>query len=171
MLLVLSKMDVLSPWVATPTTVALPHSPWRLLVKKKRLTLMAMTAGLACDIMIGSGCVDMIRSCYVGLEIFGFAPMFRQKIENGEIKMIEETETTIAAGLRANLGGLAFLPARCLLGTDFLKIRPDIRIVTCPYTGERLPALPAIKPDVALIHALVADEQGNAVLGENLSVD
>lgn len=139
--------------------------------EKRNLTLVSMTAGLPCDMMIGAGCVEVIRSCYMGLEIFGLAPMFRQKVENGEIKTIEETETTIAVGLRANLAGLAFLPARCLLGTDLLKIRSDIRMVTCPYTGELLPALPAIKPDVALIHSLAADEQGNAVLGGNLSVD
>jgi glutaconate CoA-transferase subunit A len=139
--------------------------------KKRHLTLFTMTSGLESDLMIGTGCVDVVRSCYVGLEIFGMAPMFRKKAENGEIQIIEETETSVAAGLRATLGGLTFLPARVLLGTDVLKVRSDIRMVTCPYTGEQLPALPAIKPDVALIHALASDEQGNAVLGGNLSVD
>lgn len=121
--------------------------------------------------MIGAGCVDVIRSSYVGLEIFGMAPMFRKKAESGEIRIIEETETTLVAGLKATLSKLTFLPARCLLGTDLLSLRSDIRTVTCPYTGEQLPALPAIKPDVALIHALAADEQGNAILGGNLALD
>jgi glutaconate CoA-transferase, subunit A len=139
--------------------------------RKRHLVLLAMSAGLESDIMIGAGCADVVRTCYSGLEIFGLTPMFRRKVEAGELRMVEETETTLAAGLRATLGTLAFLPARCLSGTDLLKVRPDIRKVTCPYTGEQLPALPAIKPDVALIHSLAADEQGNAILGGNRAID
>lgn len=138
---------------------------------KSNLTLLSMTAGLACDMMIGAGCVSKVRSSYGGLEIFGFAPMFRRAIEAGNIQMVEETEMTIAAGLRATLAQLPFLPSRVLQGTDLLKIRPDIKTVVCPYTGEKLSALPAIRPDVALIHALAADEKGNMVLGGNLSID
>ena len=138
---------------------------------KKHLSLFAMTAGLESDLIVGAGCADVVRSGYAGLEIFGMAPMFRKKVEEGEIRTIEETETTVAAGLRATLAGLAFLPSRVLSGTDILKVRTDIRTVTCPYTGEVLPALPAIRPDVALVHALKCDEQGNAVLGGNLCSD
>jgi glutaconate CoA-transferase subunit A len=139
--------------------------------KKRHLVLLAMSAGLESDIIIGAGCADVVRTCYAGLEIFGLTPMFRRKVEAGELRMVEETETTLAAGLRATLGSLSFLPARCLSGTDLLRVRPDIRKVTCPYTGEQLPALPAIRPDVALIHALASDEQGNAILGGNRAID
>jgi glutaconate CoA-transferase, subunit A len=139
--------------------------------EKRHLVLLTMSAGLESDILLGSGCVDVIRTCYAGLEIFGLSPMFRHRIENGDLRIIEETETTLAAGLRAKLGTLAFLPARCLSGTDLISVRPDIRKVTCPYTGEQLPALPALKPDVALIHTLAADEQGNAILGGNRAID
>jgi len=139
--------------------------------KKRHLSLLTPSAGLESDIMIGACCADVIRTCYAGLEIFGLAPMFRRKVEAGELRMVEETETTLAAGLRATVGTLAFLPARCMSGTDLFRVRPDIRKVTCPYTGEQLPALPAIKPDVALIHALAADQQGNAILGGNHAYD
>ena len=139
--------------------------------KKRDLTLLSMTAGLSCDLLVGAGCASTIRTSYFGLEVFGFAPMFRRAAEKGIIKIIEETETTIAAGLKATLAQLAFLPARALQGTDILKVRPDIKTVLCPYTGERLSALPAIRPDVALIHALASDEKGNLLLGGNLSVD
>ena len=139
--------------------------------RKRHLSLLTPSAGLETDIMIGAGCADVVRTCYAGLEIFGLAPMFRRKVETGELRMVEETETTLAAGLRATLGTLAFLPARCMSGTDLFRVRPDIRKVTCPYTGEQLPALPAIKPDIALIHALAADEQGNAILGGNHAYD
>ena len=139
--------------------------------KRRHLSLLAPSAGLESDIIIGAGCADVVRTCYAGLEIFGLAPMFRRKVEAGDLQMVEETETTVAAGLRATIGTLAFLPARCMSGTDLFRVRPDIRKVTCPYTGEELPALPAIKPDVALIHALAADEQGNAILGGNYAYD
>jgi len=71
-----------------------------------------MTAGLSCDLLVGAGCASTIRTSYFGLEVFGFAPMFRRAAEKGIIKIIEETETTIAAGLKATLAQLAFLPAR-----------------------------------------------------------
>jgi glutaconate CoA-transferase subunit A len=138
---------------------------------KKNLTVLAMTAGLACDLMVGAGCVSTVRTSYFGLEVFGFAPMFRRAVEAGSIQMVEETEMTVAAGLRATQAQLAFLPARVLQGTDMLKVRSDIKTVACPYTGEILSALPAIRPDVALIHALSADEKGNLILGGNLSID
>lgn len=138
---------------------------------KRDLTLLAMTAGLETDLLIGAGCVRTLRSSYTGLEVFGMAPMFRKMAEAGRLSVVEETEMSVAAGLRAALSGVEFLPSRALAGTDLLKIRPDIRTVVCPYSGERLAALPALRPKVALVHALVCDEQGNACLGGNLNVD
>ena len=139
--------------------------------QKRDLTLLGLTAGLACDLLIGAGCVCRLRSSYTGLEIFGFAPMFRKAVQTGKLAVIEETELTVAAGLRATLAGLCFLPGRTMHGTDLVSVREDIKTVVCPYSGEELAALPAIRPDVALIHALAVDEQGNAVLGGNLSLD
>ena len=138
---------------------------------KRGLTLLGMTAGIACDLLIGAGCVSRLRSSYTGLEIFGFAPMFRKAAEGQSIEVIEETEMTVAAGLRATLAGVGFMPSRVLAGTDLAALRRDIKTVACPYSGENLAALPAIKLDLALIHALAADEQGNVILGGNLGVD
>ena len=138
---------------------------------KRGLTLLSMTSGIACDLLIGSGCVSRLRSSYTGLEIFGFAPMYRKAAESGLIEVIEETEMTIAAGLRATLAGVGFMPARALAGTDLAALRSDIETVTCPYRGEKLAAMPAIDLDLALIHALAADEQGNAILEGNLGMD
>ena len=138
---------------------------------KQGLTLFGMTAGIACDLLVGFGCAAKLRSSYTGLEIFGFAPMFRKASERGELEVLEETEMTVAAGLRATLAGVGFMPARALAGTDLAALRDDIKTVVCPYRGEKLAAMPAVELDVAIIHALAADKQGNAILGGNLGVD
>ncbi|MFL7893074.1 MAG: CoA transferase subunit A [Anaerolineales bacterium] len=135
------------------------------------LTLLSFTAGFESDLLVGAGLVSTVRSCYFGLEIFGLAPMFTHHANRGEITVIEETEASMALGLRATLAGIGFLPARAWLGTDLPGLRPDIRTVVDPYTDEELIAFPAIKPDVAVIHAIQADWEGNAVIGMNTGVD
>jgi glutaconate CoA-transferase, subunit A len=135
------------------------------------LTLLAFTAGLESDLLLGAGMVSRVRSCYFGLEIFGFAPMFTYLANRGEIEIIEETEASIAFGLKAQMAGIGFMPGRGWIGTDLPRLRPDVRTVIDPYSGEELMAFPAIRPDVAVIHALVADEEGNAQIGTNKGVD
>lgn len=135
------------------------------------LTLLGWTLSLESDLLIGAGCVRRVRTSYFGLESFGMAPMYKRSVEAGQVEVVEETESTLAFGLRAALQGTGFMPARALVGTDILRVRPDIQLVTCPYTGELYPAMPAVRPDVAIIHALAADSGGNAVVGANLSID
>jgi glutaconate CoA-transferase subunit A len=135
------------------------------------LTLLAFTAGLESDLLVGAGMVSRLRTCYFGLEIFGLAPMFTYRANRGEIEIIEETEASIAFGLRAQMAGVGFMPGRGWLGTDLPRLRPDVLTVKDPYSGEELMAFPAIRPDVAAIHALSADSDGNAVIGANQGVD
>jgi glutaconate CoA-transferase subunit A len=126
----------------------------------KDLTLLSFAAGLESDLLVGAGMVARVRTCYFGLEIFGFAPMFTYKANRGEIEIIEETEGSLALGLRAQVAGIGFMPGR-----------PDVRKIIDPYTGEELVAFPAIKPDVAVVHAIRADYWGNAIIGKNKAVD
>ncbi|MBN1667632.1 MAG: CoA transferase subunit A [Anaerolineales bacterium] len=135
------------------------------------LTLLAFTAGLESDLLVGSGMIKTIRSCYFGLEIFGLAPMFTYLANRGEVDIMEETEASLAFGLRAQLAGLNFMPGRGWLGTDLPKLRPDVKTICDPYSGETLMAFPAIQPDVAIIHALQADPAGNAMIGKNRAID
>jgi len=137
----------------------------------KQLTLIAFTAGFECDLLIGAGLVDTVRTCYFGLEIFGFAPMFTLRANSGELNILEETELSLAMGLRAQMASVGFMPGRAWIGTDLLKLRPDVRTVIDPYNGETLIAFPAILPDVSVIHALKADPDGNAQIGDNKGVD
>lgn len=135
------------------------------------LTLMSFTSGIESDLLVGAGRVSTVRSCYFGLEVFGLAPMFTKFVADGAVRLVEETEATLAQGFAAKLNHLGFLPIQGLLGTDVLNVRPDLKIVTCPYTGSRHVAVPAIAPEVALVHASMADEDGNVVLGGNLALD
>jgi len=137
----------------------------------KNLTLLAFTAGLESDFLVGAGMVSRVHTCYFGLEIFGLAPMFTYLANRGEIEVIEETEASLAFGLRAQMASVGFMPGRGWLGTDLPKLRPDVRTVIDPYSGEELMAFPAIHPDVAVIHTLCADVDGNALIGNNKGVD
>jgi glutaconate CoA-transferase subunit A len=136
-----------------------------------KLTLFAFTAGLESDLLVGAGLVQSVRTCYFGLEIFGLAPMFTYCAGHGEIEIIEETEVSLSAGLRAQMAGIGFIPARGWIGTDLPRLRPDVLTVRDPYSGEELMAFPAIQPDVAVIHALQADPDGNVTIGSNRGVD
>lgn len=135
------------------------------------LTIITFTAGLETDILIGAGMVESIRSCYIGLEAFGLAPQFTASAGAGEINIIEETEASLAFGLKAAISGVGFMPSHAWTGTDLFELRPDVKKVIDPYSGEELTAFPPIACDVAVIHALEADPQGNAVIGGNLGVD
>jgi glutaconate CoA-transferase subunit A len=135
------------------------------------LTLLAFTASYESDLLVGMGMVNRVRSCYFGLEIFGFAPMFSYFANRGEIEILEETEASLALGLRARMAGIGFMPGRAWLGTDLPILRPDVRTVVDPYSGEELSAFPAIHPQVAVIHALRVDPEGNAQIGDNKGID
>ncbi len=135
------------------------------------MTLLAFTGSLESDLLVGAGMISRVRSCYFGLEIFGFAPMFSYYANHGLLEVLEETEASLALGLRAQIAGIGFMPGRGWTGTDLPGLRPDVRTVRDPYTGEELMAFPAIHPDVAVIHALRADLDGNAQIGDNKAVD
>jgi glutaconate CoA-transferase subunit A len=144
---------------------------FRLTGEPNNLTLLAFTAGYESDLLVGAGLVTNIRSCYFGLEIFGFAPMFTNLANTGKINIIEETETSISMGLRAQMASVGFMPGLGWLGTDLPKLRPDVRTILDPYSGEELIAFPAIRPDISVIHAITADLNGNALIGDNKGID
>ena len=135
------------------------------------LTLLCFTCSYESDLLVGAGLVKRVRTCYFGFETFGLAPMFTQAGNRGDIEIVEESEASLGFGLRAAISEVGFLPGRGWLGTDMLKLRPDVRTVLDPYSGEELVAFPALRPDIAILHALAADRGGNAELGRNLGVD
>ncbi|HZY89228.1 MAG TPA: CoA-transferase [Gemmataceae bacterium] len=99
----------------------------------------------------------------VGLEARGLSPHARRVMESGEVACTEWSNYTLAVRFKAAAMGVPFLPARSLLGTDTFR-RSAACVVTCPFSGEKLVALPALYPDVAAIHVHEADCYGNCRL-------
>jgi len=135
------------------------------------LTLLCFTASFESDLLVGARRVGVVRSCYFGFEAFGLAPMFTQAATCGKVRVMEETENSLAFGLRAAMAGVGYMPGPGWLGTDLLKVRPDVKVVDDPYNGQPVVAFPAVRCDVAVLHALVADRAGNARLGGTLAAD
>ncbi len=135
------------------------------------LTLLAFTAGIEADLLLGAGLVTRTRTCYFGLEIFGLAPMFTAAACQGKIEIVEESEASISSGLRAQMAGVGFMPSQAWQGTDMMQARPDVKTIADPYSGRPVTAFPAISCDVAVIHVLKADRFGNCILGGNPTID
>jgi glutaconate CoA-transferase, subunit A len=136
------------------------------------LTLVGFCSGFEAELLALAGKLATLRTCYFGLEFLGLAPVLRKAVERGEIRVVEETEYSIAIGLQAALMRVPYLPSRdCAIGTDYFRIRPDLKRAPCPITGDLLTWFPAVAPRVAIIHAPMADEQGNTWLGGQHCVD
>ncbi len=129
---------------------------------KKDLTLCTFVGGIEVDMLIGADCISEIRACFVGMEIFGMAPNYRKAVESGSIKVSEESEATIALGLRASYLKVPFMPLKGIIGTDFPKVRNDIKQIVDPLGSDvQVMAVPKIDLDVAILHVPYADEYGN----------
>ena len=94
-----------------------------------------------------------------------------QFVQLQRLEVIEETEASIVMGIRAQIAGVGFLPSTAWLGTDLPALRPDVKTVLDPYSGDELAAFPAIPCDVAVIHGLAGDRQGNVLINNNLGID
>jgi glutaconate CoA-transferase subunit A len=146
-----------------------PMAATRALVRRgvKRLHLIALpTSSLQADLLIGAGCVETLETSAVSLGEFGPAPRFSAAVTAGMIRMLDATCPALHAALQAAEKGVPFMPLRGLIGSDLLKHRPDWKVIDNPFgTTDPIVLLPAIKPDVALIHAPLADHSGNVWIG------
>lgn len=131
------------------------------------LTLIRMTPDLLYDQMIGAGLVKRLVFSWGGNPGVGSLHRLRDAVEQGWPRPIEIEEHSHAAMAHAYAAGAANMPAaffRGYLGSDLAAVNPNIRFVQCPFTGERLAAVPAHRPDVAIVHAQKADRAGNVLL-------
>jgi glutaconate CoA-transferase, subunit A len=134
---------------------------------KTDLTLIRMTPDILYDQLIGMGLVKKLIFSWGGNPGVGSLHRMREAIESGTPRKLEIEEHSHAAMANAYDAGAANLPFavfRGYKGVDLPKVNPRIRSVTCPYTGEVLATVPAIRPDVTVIHALKADREGNVLL-------
>ena len=134
---------------------------------RKRLTLVRMTPDLVYDQLIGMGAADKLIFSWGGNPGVGSLHRMRDAVENGwpqPLALEEHSHAAMANAYEAGAANLPFAVFRGYKGVDLPKVNPNIRSVTCPYTGEVLATVPAIRPDVAIIHALRADRDGNVLL-------
>ncbi len=115
------------------------------------------------DLLFSSGASNHITTSWFSQGIlWGVSKVMRHHVENGTARYDEWSHMAMGMRFRAGAMGVPFLPIRSMLGSDVLKLRPEAREIDCPFTGERLLLVPALNPDVALIHVQRCDAYGNA---------
>jgi glutaconate CoA-transferase, subunit A len=150
-------------------THLIPHAAGHEVIRQRRrhLTLIRMTPDLIYDQLIGMGCADKAIFSWAGNPGVGSLHRMRDAIENAwptPLAYEEHSHSAMANAYEAGAAGLPFAAFRGYIGADLPKVNPTIKSVTCPYTGETLATVPAIRPDVAVIHALRADRAGNVLI-------
>lgn len=156
-------------------THLIPHAAGHEIIRqgRKHLTLIRMTPDLIYDQMIGMGCVDKLVFSWGGNPGVGSLHRFREAVEKGWPNKLEIEEHSHAAMANAYEAGAAGLPCaifRGYIGGGLPTVNPKIKFIECPFTGERLAAIPAHRPDVAVIHAQRADRMGNVMIEGVLGV-
>ena len=135
--------------------------------EKRDLTLIRMTPDLIYDQMIGMGCARKLIFSWGGNPGVGSLPRFRDAVENGwprPLELEEHSHAGMANRYVAGASNVPFAVLRGYVGTDLPKVTSTIAPITCPFTGEELVAVPALNPDVAVIHAQRADRRGNVAI-------
>jgi glutaconate CoA-transferase subunit A len=138
--------------------------------RKRDLTLIGPISDILFDQLIGAGCIRNVRATWVGNVITGSGYNFRRAIEHGTLEIEDHSNLTMAMALRAGAMGVSFMPTRTALGSDLFKTNRSLNTITCPFSGETLTAVAAIRPDTAIIHVQRADAYGNAHAWGNLGV-
>ena len=131
------------------------------------LTLIRMTPDLIYDQMIGAGCASKLIFSWGGNPGVGPLPRLRDAIEHGwpaPLAIEEHSHSAMAHAYAAGAAGMPCAILRGYIGSDLPSVNPNIRAITCPFTGERLAAVPALRPDVTIIHAQQADRDGNVLI-------
>ena len=172
----LSLHDAIATYVPDGSTIALegfthliPFAAGHEIVRqgKRDLTLVRMTPDLIYDQLIGMGCARKLVFSWGGNPGVGSLHRLRDAVEHAWPRSLEIEEHSHAAMAAAYAAGAAGLPCAILrgyAGSDLVAHNTNIRSVECPFTGEKLAAVPAIRPDVAIVHAQRADRAGNVLI-------
>lgn len=134
---------------------------------RKDLTIIRMTPDILYDQLIGVGAVKKMKFSWGGNPGVGSLHRFRDAVEQHwphKLEVEEHSHAAMANAYEAGAANLPFAMLRGYIGADLPKVNPQIKSVTCPFTGEVLAAVPAIRPDVTFIHAQRADRKGNVLI-------
>jgi glutaconate CoA-transferase, subunit A len=150
-------------------THLIPHAAGHEVIRQRRkgLTLVRMTPDLIYDQLIGMGCAEKLIFSWGGNPGVGSLHRLRDAVENGWPRPLAIEEHSHAAMANAYEAGAAGLPCaifRGYIGADLGKVNPTIKTIICPFSGDTLAAIPALRPDVAIIHAQKADRAGNVLI-------
>ena len=134
--------------------------------EKRGLELVKTAGAYDVDLLCAAGCVSAVSAGFIGYETpFGMAPAYRRAVESGAVAAREHACATVIAGLRAAIQGVPFMPVAGLHGSDLPAAR-GFHAVRDPYKGSEVYVIPALPPDVAILHVQEADREGNArILG------
>jgi glutaconate CoA-transferase subunit A len=150
-------------------THLIPFAAGHEIIRQRRrdLHLVRLTPDLIYDQMIGAGCASALTFSWGGNPGVGSLHRLRDAVERSwprSLALTEHSHAGLAAAYAAGAAKLPFAILRGYLGTDLPRVNQDIRSVTCPYTGETLATVPALRPDVTLLHAQKADHRGNVLI-------
>jgi len=139
--------------------------------RRRDLTLCRLTPDLIYDQLIAAGCARKVIFSWAGNPGVGSLHAFRRAVEDqGTLELEEYSHFGMVARFSAGEAGLPFWPLRDYAGTDLPRANPRIKAVACPYTGEAHATVPALNPDVTIVHAQRADAQGNTQIWGLLGV-
>lgn len=150
-------------------THLIPFAAGHELIRQRRrgLHLVRMTPDLIYDQLIGAGCAAELTFSWGGNPGVGSLHRLRDAVENdwpNPILLHEHSHAGMAAGYVAGAAGLPFGLLRGYEGGDLARCNPQVRSVDCPYTGERIATVPALRPDLTILHAQAADRRGNVLI-------
>ena len=150
-------------------THLIPHAAGHEAIRqgRKDLTLIRMTPDIIYDQMIGMGLARKVIFSYAGNPGVGLLRRMRDAIENAwprAIEIVEHSHAAMANAYEAGASGMPCAVFRGYRGAELKRVNPDIRSVTCPFTGEELAAVPSHRPDVAFIHAQKANRRGDVLV-------
>ena len=137
---------------------------WALIrAKRKKLSCSRCIISSDGDLLYGSGASDHIVTSWFSQGIlWGVSKVMRHHVESGKARYDEWSHMAMGMRFRAGAMGVPFMPIRSMLGSGVVGQRPEAKEMVCPYTGEKLLLVPALNPDVALIHVQRCDAYGNA---------
>ena len=137
---------------------------WSLIrARKKRLSCSRGIVSSEGDLLFASGvCDHIVTSWFSQGIVWGVSKVMRHHVESRTVRFDEWSHMAMGMRFRAGAMGLPFLPMRSMLGSDVLRERPEPREMACPFTAEKLLLVPALNPDVAIIHVQRCDAYGNA---------
>lgn len=172
----LSLHDAVARYVEDGATVAMegfthliPVAAGHEIIRQRRrdLTLIRMTPDLIYDQLIGAGCASKVIFSWGGNPGVGSLHRLRDAVEKGwphQIEILEHSHAAMACAFEAGAAGLPLAVLRGYVGSELPSVNNQIKFIECPFTGERLAAVPSIRPDVSIVHAQKADRAGNVLV-------